>query len=220
MVDSDDNIIENNLIHDNVEDGIYLNHGNDYNNISGNIISNNWYALRLWGSSNNIVTENVFNDTQYWAVSLSQSSDNNQLYHNSFLDNTNNGWDESINTWDNGYPSGGNYWDDYTGIDNYHGVNQDIPGSDGMGDTPYPISGGNNQDNYPLMETFTGFYYDDFEDGTLDKWNIILGDWEVLTEPSGNHIAHLNIASEEGRRMVSKETIDDNVIITAEIKDF
>jgi len=23
-------------------------------------------------------------------------------------------------------------------------------------------------------------FFDDFEDGTLDKWNIVLGDWEVI----------------------------------------
>ena len=47
---------------------------------------------------------------------------------------------------------GGNYWSDYTGNDYYRGINQDIPGSDGIGDTPYNISGpGNNTDRYPLM---------------------------------------------------------------------
>jgi hypothetical protein len=52
--------------------------------------------------------------------------------------------------WDNGYPDGGNYWSDYTGTDVYSGAGQNIPGSDGIGDTPYVINT-SNRDNYPLM---------------------------------------------------------------------
>jgi len=70
-----------------------------------------------------------------------------------FFDNIDGYSDDCINFWDNGYPSGGNYWDDYMGIDIYHGPNQDIPGGDGIGDVPYIITGsaGNNTDRYPLM---------------------------------------------------------------------
>jgi len=38
-------------------------------------------------------------------------------------------------------------------VDENHGPNQDIPGPDGIGDTPYDIPGG-NQDRYPLMRAF------------------------------------------------------------------
>jgi hypothetical protein len=57
----------------------------------------------------------------------------------------------ATNTWDNGYPSGGNYWSDYTGSDAKSGPNQDQSGSDGIGDTPRVIDF-YNKDNYPLME--------------------------------------------------------------------
>ncbi|KYK27611.1 hypothetical protein AYK20_02465 [Thermoplasmatales archaeon SG8-52-1] len=70
-------------------------------------------------------------------------SGNNKIYHNNFIKNTENAYDECNNFWDNGYPSGGNYWDDYNGTDD---------DGDGIGDTLYPISGGDNDDNYPLME--------------------------------------------------------------------
>jgi hypothetical protein len=76
------------------------------------------------------------------------------VYHNNLINNTQNAYDECSDTWDNGYPSGGNFWSDYTGVDEYSGPEQDIPGSDGIGDTPYIIQGyyGPNEiDRYPLM---------------------------------------------------------------------
>ncbi|MCJ7423045.1 hypothetical protein MUP01_02090, partial [Candidatus Bathyarchaeota archaeon] len=54
------------------------------------------------------------------------------------------------NVWDDGYPSGGNYWSDYAGLDLYRGAYQNESGSDGIGDVPYNIDASNN-DHYPLM---------------------------------------------------------------------
>jgi hypothetical protein len=59
-----------------------------------------------------------------------------------------------LDVWDNGYPSGGNYWSNYDGTDSYSGPCQNVTGSDGVGDTPYVIDG-SNQDNYPLMTPHT-----------------------------------------------------------------
>jgi len=59
----------------------------------------------------------------------------------------------STNVWDDCYPSGGNYWSDYTDIDQYSGPQQNETGSDGIWDNPYVIDG-NNQDNYPLVPEF------------------------------------------------------------------
>lgn len=75
------------------------------------------------------------------------------VHHNDFINNTVQTYGQvgSGGTWDNGYPSGGNYWSDYTGIDLKSGGDQDQPGSDGIGDTPYLIDT-DGQDRYPLME--------------------------------------------------------------------
>jgi outer membrane protein assembly factor BamB len=54
------------------------------------------------------------------------------------------------NVWDDGYPSGGNYWSDYAGSDLFSGSNQNELGNDGIGDTPYIIDS-DNLDRYPLM---------------------------------------------------------------------
>ncbi len=82
------------------------------------------------------------------------NSTNTALHHNSFISD----WTVTQalddmgpeNIWDDGYPSGGNYWSDYNGTDDMSGPNQDIPGSDGIGDMPYVIDA-DSQDNYPLM---------------------------------------------------------------------
>jgi len=143
---SSNNIISGNNIGENIFDGIYL-YSSSNNSISGNnVAENNWDGIYLYSSSNNSISgNNIANNG--WGASLYFSS-NNSIYHNKFVNNTEQvGIIESYNsTWDNGYPSGGNYWSDYA---TRYPDAQELDGS-GLWNTPYVIDE-NNRDRYPLM---------------------------------------------------------------------
>jgi parallel beta-helix repeat protein len=151
---------------------VYLYSSHD-NNITGNDMIDDWYGVYLCNSSNNAILENEIIRMNYYGVTAfysSQnrvvgnviwawygtflvSSSNNFVYHNSFIGPTTHQFfvQDSVNVWDDGYPSGGNYWSDYNGTDFFKGPFQDEPGSDGIGDTPHIIDA-NNTDNYPFIE--------------------------------------------------------------------
>jgi parallel beta-helix repeat protein len=158
------------------ESGILLDTYSTYNNIIGNTVESNVYGVNCWtyadnntiignnikenslagawlaGSSNDTVTENNI-AANGLGINL-QSSSNDSVYHNNFVDNpTQTSIYDSPSRWDNGYPSGGNYWSDYVGSDNCSGPYQNQPGKDGIGDTPYNISD-NDVDRYPLMKAW------------------------------------------------------------------
>jgi hypothetical protein len=56
------------------------------------------------------------------------------------------------NSWDNGYPSGGNYWSDHSNVDEANGVDQNVTGSDGIVDVNYQ-----DLDEYPLSAPVSFF---------------------------------------------------------------
>ncbi|MCG2826413.1 MAG: Omp28-related outer membrane protein [Thermoplasmatales archaeon] len=109
-----------------------------------NISYNANSGIDIRGSYNEITYCNIQANVGYGAYNWKETSNGNVIHHNNFIDN----WyspqanDTGTNSWDNGYSSGGNYWDDYTGVD---------ANGDGIGDTAYVIPGGDNQDRYPLM---------------------------------------------------------------------
>jgi parallel beta-helix repeat protein len=114
-------------------------------------------VLETSSNNNTLVGNNVASN--YNGILVGYSSDNNTICHSNFIDNIEQVLlSESFNTaWDNGYPSGGNYWSDYAGPDFYSGPDQNIPGSDGIGDTPYIIDV-DNGDRYPLMTLYVGIH--------------------------------------------------------------
>jgi len=68
------------------------------------------------------------------------SSLDNFIFHNNIVNNTVQAHDELGNIWDDGYPSGGNYWSNYNGTDMFTGEEQDLPGSDLIGDSSHLFS--------------------------------------------------------------------------------
>ncbi|UCB59310.1 MAG: PKD domain-containing protein [Thermoplasmatales archaeon] len=148
MKQTDASILINNTI-ENSETGILLSLYSEGNTIKDNIIINNNIGITLQDYSNNNIIQNndILEHTKYglWVLG---NCNNNIIYHNDLYNNEKNAYDEGSNTYDNGYSSGGNYWDDYNG--------EDTDPIDGIGDIPYNIPGGNNQDRYPLGNFLSG----------------------------------------------------------------
>jgi len=160
LLGSSYNNLTGNTASSNSEHGIYL-LISSYNNLTGNTASSNSeHGIYLLISSYNNLTGNTASSNSEHGIYLDSSS-NNTLFHNNLIDNTfqAGGYQlyRYLNTWDDGYPSGGNYWSDYTGVDEKSGPNQDQPSSDGIGDTAYVIDA-NNTDHYPLMNPWTPQY--------------------------------------------------------------
>lgn len=149
------NKIVGNMLSCNNEAGIRLDASNHSNIIGNHLASNHRYGIVLFGSNSNTVTGNALIQNEWDGIALWYSN-SNSIYHNNFLDNTKQAgsYSGSINTWDYGYPSGGNYWSDYAGSDENSGPNQDQHGNDGLGDTPYVIHA-DNRDRYPLMNPWS-----------------------------------------------------------------
>jgi parallel beta-helix repeat protein len=133
--------ISRNLIANN-SDGITLGQNSNYNTILQNNISQNGYGFYIESSTQNTIRENTIVDNAQ------------QVYVST----------GSINNWDGGYPTGGNYWSDYHGTDLLSGPNQNETGSDGIGDSSHGVNSGPQTppelvqlDNYPLMGPFHSF---------------------------------------------------------------
>jgi len=143
-------IINNSLVNNRA--GIEL-FSSQNNTITNNNATENMYGITQSESSSNFLLNNKVTSNQY-GIKLTDSNDN-VIHSNAFINNTLQIIiSQSTNIWDNGYPSGGNYWSDYTGVDLKSGPNQDQPGSDGIDDAPRIIDV-NNTDRYPPMNPIT-----------------------------------------------------------------
>jgi parallel beta-helix repeat protein len=170
-----DNLIHNNTVYSN-DLGIHLDWTSNDNNILGNNITNcdEGIALRNTATNNKIANNAISNNNQGIYVEFSY---NNLFHHNSLINNANHAYDDGTNTWDSG--TEGNYWSDYE--EKY----PDATKMDGIWDTPYEIPGGDNQDNYPLVEPYTEIII--FDTGaSVNPYPSIMGTHNGTIKPSVN----------------------------------
>ncbi len=134
--------------------GIYL-EGASYCNISSNLLSSNFYGIYLVDfSDNNLIAGNNITSNLDAGIITFDANDN-IIYNNFFSDNFVNADDFDFNSWNtsrtlgtniiNRTYIGGNFWDDYSGVD--------LDG-DYIGDTLIPHDGGfidNPGDYLPLI---------------------------------------------------------------------
>lgn len=123
--------------------GIYFENCTNFVAKDNFIESNIGDAIACAYGYNLFVIGNTFASNGYRGIWATNS--NGTAYHNNFIQNFENARAiKSDFTWDNGYPAGGNYWSNYTGIDE---------NSDGIGDVPFVLDE-DNVDNFPLINPY------------------------------------------------------------------
>jgi nitrous oxidase accessory protein NosD len=170
--------------------------------ITNNIIDDNMYVgIDLWSQPNVTIIGNTISHTRGFldstAIGGDSSGNTTMIYHNNFIDNdVMMLWVPAI--WDNGYPSGGNFWDGY-GSDLYSGPYQNETGSDGIADGPKKIFDWVNEhvyDRYPLIFPYGYVPSPDLnQDGTIniiDLVKIALAYGSVPGMPIWNPYVDLN----------------------------
>jgi len=121
-------------------------------NIYQNIINYNSIGINIISSNNIIVFNNTISNNSILGLNITNMqtpfnfSNYNTIFHNNFIYNKKNVYDEGVsNNWS--YQNQGNFYDDYSGSDK---------NNDGIGDSSYIVPGGESKDNFPLMMPYIG----------------------------------------------------------------
>jgi len=134
----------NNTFHNHSSKGLFL-YRSYRNRVSGNVFVNNFEGVHIKDgiTTQNTIDHNLFIENNE-AVFLCCGAKNNTFYLNNFMNNTIHVDGYPSNNFDNG--SVGNYWDDYTGVDE---------NDDKIGDVKYNVTemeyGSQQIDYFPLI---------------------------------------------------------------------
>ena len=162
LISSDGNRISGNQMKRNAFSGMFL-YDSHFNDLAGNNASGNGQnGISLLSCSKNTIRDNVLDGNDASGIWLNLSDENqiyqnnisnssiglevlessgNSIFHNNFLDNSENSQDSrGTNSWDQGNVTGGNYWDDHVAKGN--------PSQS----WPRMIKGGDGQDRYPFQD--------------------------------------------------------------------
>jgi parallel beta-helix repeat protein len=152
LQNSSDNQISYNTLTKNVR-GIVLASYSSRNYIHDNNVVTNNFGIELDYSNSNVIYWNNLTTNRLYGMYVENSS-SNFICQNNFMNNMNQVYTyKSVNDWFDWFPTYGNYWSDYTGIDVKKGYWQNVVGSDGIGDTRYVVHG-DEIDMWPLMKPF------------------------------------------------------------------
>jgi parallel beta-helix repeat protein len=181
--ESDLNTLDYNTFYYNIN-GISLIENCYYNNITNNSLKYNDYGLNFHRSIKNKVLDNnimyndygiylrtssngnhIINNTIGWNTiyGFNPQASYNFIYHNNIISNAQQTFTGFVNIWNNSKKEG-NYWSDYTGVDN--GAFGRVDG-DGIGDTNLPHA---FVDTYPYVNE-NGWLYP-FRPALVDPGNI------------------------------------------------
>ncbi|HMA83878.1 MAG TPA: NosD domain-containing protein [Candidatus Thermoplasmatota archaeon] len=238
-----DSFVSENIVEDNGKHGIFLFADTESTVTKNKVTSNGLDGIRLQNSTRDIISENRITENNRHGMYLNYYSLHNQIFNNYFSSNQLNAKDispeDSQNQWYHSNISSqniiygpiiaGNYWDDYTGMDENR---------DGVGDTSYSIEGSDKTDERPIVyrrpladtggpysgSVFENIVFDasessdvnqsvnlssftwEFEDGYTATGEII----ERLFESSGNYSVELTVENEYG----GNDTDSTYVIVT------